>query len=114
MDINAIADQYSENLFKFSPELGTFYRITDADHINLTDICPTSFEHTIDAQDKLYKKLMTVDVNQLNKNDNITYHYLKTKIEGEINREFVIVTFGKIVIWVPFILSIGTLGKISL
>ena len=73
MDINAIADQYSENLFKFSTELGTFYQISDVDHINLTDMSPAGIERAEDAQDKLYKTLMAVDVNQLDKNDNITY-----------------------------------------
>ena len=86
MDINAIADQYSENLFKFSTELGTFYQISDVDHINLTDMSPAGIERAEDAQDKLYKTLMAVDVNQLDKNDNITYQLLKAKIKGEINQ----------------------------
>lgn len=86
MDINAIADQYSKNLFTFSPELSTFYQITDADNINLTDMSPTGIERAEDAQDKLYDTLMRLDVNQLNKHDNITYQLLKTKIEGDINQ----------------------------
>ena len=85
-DVNAIADQYIENLFTFSPELGTFYQIADADNVNLTDISPAGTARAEQAEDKLYEALSAVDVGQLAKNDTITYQLLKSQIEGSMQQ----------------------------
>jgi uncharacterized protein (DUF885 family) len=84
--INALADQYLENLFTFSPEHGTFYQIANADNINLADISPAGINRLEKAQNTLYQALTGLDVGQLNKNDNITYQLLKTELEGKINQ----------------------------
>lgn len=80
--VNSLADQYIDNMFKNSPEWGTFYQIANADNVNLSDLSAVGIQQTELAQDALYQALKTVDVSKLNKNDNITYQLLKTELEG--------------------------------
>jgi uncharacterized protein (DUF885 family) len=86
LSVSAIADQFIVNLFKFSPELGTYYQIDNADNVNLTDITPAGISRSEEAQDTLYQTLKAVDVAQLSKNDWITYQLLKTELEGAMNQ----------------------------
>lgn len=85
-NIDAIADLYLQHKFKFNPSLGTFYQIYNADHINLNDISSEGIEKAEQAEDSIYRALNAIDLNQLNKNQNITYQLIKTELEGSINQ----------------------------
>ena len=84
--INDIADQYIENMFKFNPAITTFYKIENADNVNLQDITPAGVARMQKAEDELYHNLSVIDSGQLTKNDRITYQLLKAQIEGSINQ----------------------------
>jgi len=86
ISIDAIADLYVQNLFRFSPEAGTFYQIENADNSSLTDISPEGIHRSEMAEDSLYKTLISIDTSVLDKNEEITYQLLKTEMEGSINR----------------------------
>ena len=84
LDINAIADQYVVNLFKFNPEMSTFNQVEHPDNVNLTDISPAGLERMEAAEDALYEKLKAVEYAQLDKNQQITYQLLNSQISGSI------------------------------
>ena len=86
LNINTIADQYVEHLFKFIPELGAYYQAEGADNVNLTDITPEGIARSEAALDKLNEAFGTIKVSQLSKDDRITYQLLKTEFEGLINQ----------------------------
>ena len=86
VSIDDIANLYIKHLFKFSPELGTFYQIENPDNINLSDISPEGIQISKKAEDSLYNALMAIDQNLLDKNQKITYQLLKTEMEGSINQ----------------------------
>lgn len=86
VDINGIADQYISDLFKFNPEMSTFYQIEEPDNINLTDISPAGMASMEQAENTLYEKLETIEYEKLDRNQQITYQLLKNQISGSINQ----------------------------
>ncbi|MEQ8927819.1 MAG: DUF885 domain-containing protein [Fulvivirga sp.] len=83
-NINEIADKYIEVMFKFNPELGTFYGV-DVDHSLLSDNTIEGIKKQEAVEDSMFSILNAVDEATLSKNDLITYKLLKGSIESSIN-----------------------------
>lgn len=84
-DINKLADEYVDLLFKFDPQRGTFYGIDSADNVNLTDISVEGLKKRQDAEDLLLQKTLAIDPSNLSLDDRNTYEILKEVLESSIS-----------------------------
>jgi uncharacterized protein (DUF885 family) len=84
--IDDIANQYIQHLFKYNPELGTFYQIENSDNIGLSDNSHEGLEKVERAEDSLFTALKSINPNSLDNNQNITYQLLKAEMQGSINQ----------------------------
>ena len=83
-DINKLADEYVDLLFKFDPQWGTFYGIDSADNVNLSDISTEGLKKRREAEDLLLQKTLSIIPNNLSPDDRNTYEILKEVLEGSI------------------------------
>lgn len=81
-DINILADEYVDLLFKFDPQWGTFYGIDSADNVNLTDISINGLTKRQEAEDLLLQKTLAIVPDNLSPDDRITYEILKEVLES--------------------------------
>jgi uncharacterized protein (DUF885 family) len=81
-DINKLADDYVDLLFKYDPQWGTFYGIDNADNVNLTDISADGLKKRQDAEDLLLQKMLGIVPSNLSHDDRNTYEILKEVLES--------------------------------
>ena len=85
LDVNILADVYVKNIFRFYPELGTFYSIENADNSSLSDNSINGLEVEKASEDSLYALVQAVDQEKLSRKDLITYSILKESLESSID-----------------------------
>ncbi len=81
-DINKLADEYVDLLFKFDPQWGTFYGIDNADNVSLSDISIEGLKKRHEAEDLLLQKVLTVVPSSLSSDNRSTYEILKEVLES--------------------------------
>jgi len=85
LGVRDLADLYVSNIFKFNPEAGTHNGIDNANHAALSDNSMSGLKAKQEAEDSLYNLVLAVSVQELSKNDFITYNILKENLESSIN-----------------------------